>query len=94
MGHNRQVAHQDAASRLWSQGQAVTQGQSVCYVWADTMQLRRRRTEGDGSRLDCFTVLKLMECVPRSWRALNGSTRFADFTGGIEFIDAIKTVAA
>jgi transposase-like protein len=56
-----------------------------------TVRLRTDKTKGTGTREACLTmVYKLMESAAKRWRALNGTTLFADVIGGTVFIDGEK----
>jgi hypothetical protein len=56
-----------------------------------TVRLRHRRTNGDGTRLACLTmVFKLTQSAQKRRRLLNGSDLVRDVLQGTAFIDGIK----
>ncbi len=60
-----------------------------------TVQLRTYKTKGPGSReAGLAMVFKLVEQAQKGWRKLNGSDLLADVSGGIQFVDGVRSKAA
>jgi putative transposase len=56
-----------------------------------TVRLRHRRTQGNGTRRACLSmVFKLMQSAQKRWRLLNGSNLLPDVIQGTQFIDGIN----